>query len=680
MRPDAAEASPGPSVSEGGQHRATQAVTPPAAAIRDPNANPVPSEPQLPGRAVGAALALILLVAASLRFAGLNWDDNQHQHPDERHITMTAQRIHMPSGIGEYFDTARSPLSPYQQPGNTYVYGTLPLFFVRAVAEWLHGLASTLPAGGPFAELVESGRRATEYNELTLLGRGISAVADLLTVFLTFLIGRRLYGSIVGIGAALLAAFTVLQIQSAHFFTVDSPLTFLVTLAFYLAVRAAQSASLAVWILLGIAIGLATATKINALLLSTVVLTAWLLLWYRTSRTQDEGRGQRRLGIVDMLTVLPLVGVVTMATFRIAQPYAFSGPGVFDLQPNPTWLADLETWRAYATGEVDYPPGFQWAGTPPYLWQLSNMVLWGMGPPLAIAAWMGFILIGVRLLRGPRRNHMDALILVWVGLNFAYWGIQFAKPMRYLLPIYPQLAICAALFLVYTWEWARSDHRGRIARFVPGRDPRRFAVAGTLIVVTSWTVLYALAFTAIYTRPMTRVTASQWIYDNVPAGSRIWREHWDDGLPLRLDGQSPDARYQMIEMPMYMDEDETKRAYMLRRLDEADYIILASNRLHGSIPRMVQRFPMTTRYYSALFAGELGFERVATFTSRPAIAVIELNDDHAEETFTVYDHPRVDIFKKSPRYSSDEARRILDPALMTDAVKVRAVEIRSAWP
>ena len=78
---------------------------------------------------------------------------------------------------------------------------------------------------------------------------------------------------------------------------------------------------------------------------------------------------------------------------------------------------------------------------------------------------------------------------------------------------------------------------------------------------------------------------------------------------------------------------------------------MSSNRLYGSIPRLPMRYPMTTMYYKSLFDGSLGFEKVAEITSRPQLFGIEIADDNAEEAFTVYDHPKVLIYKKTPSYS-----------------------------
>src|SRR3954469_22363973 len=79
--------------------------------------------------AVSAALLGIMLLAALLRFTGQNWDQSQNLHPDERFITMVATWIQWPSSLGEYFDTAVNPLSPYTNPDYpTFIYGTFPLY------------------------------------------------------------------------------------------------------------------------------------------------------------------------------------------------------------------------------------------------------------------------------------------------------------------------------------------------------------------------------------------------------------------------------------------------------------------------------------------------------------------------------------------------------------------------
>jgi len=59
-------------------------------------------------------------------------------------------------------------------------------------------------------------------------------------------------------------------------------------------------------------------------------------------------------------------------------------------------------------------------------------------------------------------------------------------------------------------------------------------------------------------------------------------------------------------------------------------------------------YQRTAIYYQELFSGKLGFKKVAEFTQYPTIPFlnIEIDDQKADESFTVYDHPKVMIFKK----------------------------------
>jgi hypothetical protein len=691
---------------------------------RAPLAASLPALPR-PSRST-QILGGILVIAAALRLFGLNWDAGHHLHPDERFITTVASAIHWPT-LTQYFD-ARSPLNPNAIPSVSYVYGTFSLFVVRATAELVQ-LAATaaLPTGEP-TDVATRLRTLTSYDQVYLLGRLFSVLSDLLTIWLIYLIGRRLYGTSVGLLGALFAALAVHMIQTAHFFTVEAPLTLLTTLAFYFAIRAAQSGTMADWSFFGLSTGLAAACKVSAFMLLPIGVVAAGVLWYRATQV-GAYEERRRLLYEDLVTGLFAFGALAFVAFRVAQPYAFAGPGLFDIGPNARFMEVFTNFQRIGTGENDVPFNDSWAGATPYLWQLTNMGLWGLGIPLTIVAWLGFTLACWQLIRDPRRYHMHAIGVAWVGLNFLYWGIQFTKLMRYLLPIYPQLTLFAALLVVSVWRWAqaarerewsvqgsvdRQRHAAealeaeRLGRFVSGpsvrgwafaaprlvpadaapapddglrrrlpartRRERRFPIAEStlarafVILVVAWTAFYALAFTSIYARPITRIEASQWIYDNIPPGTRIGSEHWDDRLPLGVPGRDP-GLYPSVELALYNEDTPEKRTQLFSRLDEAQYIVLSSNRLCGSIPKIPRRYPMATRYYQTLFSGELGFEQIAVFTSRPSLLGIELNDDDAEESFTVYDHPKVTILRKSAGYSSENTRRILESVDLSEVLR-----------
>ena len=69
------------------------------------------------------ALLVILALGIYFRFVGLNWDENNHLHPDERFLTMVASSISSVSSLGEYFNSAVSTLNPNNVGFGFFVYG-----------------------------------------------------------------------------------------------------------------------------------------------------------------------------------------------------------------------------------------------------------------------------------------------------------------------------------------------------------------------------------------------------------------------------------------------------------------------------------------------------------------------------------------------------------------------------
>ncbi len=215
--------------------------------------------------------------------------------------------------------------------------------------------------------------------------------------------------------------------------------------------------------------------------------------------------------------------------------------------------------------------------------------------------------------------------------------------------------------------------------------------------MTVATLIYGYGFTSIYTRPHTRIAASEWIYDNVPQGSVIANETgWDDGLPLsRPNRPYPFPDYFISRVPLVgadlstippdqqaaylvdstLDitaEDEEAKWYgrddpatglrtpgIFDKLDQIEYYFISSNRQYDSMSRLPMRYPAVIQFYDALFSGELGFERVAEFTSYPHFLGIPLPDQGAEEAWHVYDHNRVQIWRKTDAYSREKAEELI---------------------
>ena len=649
-----------------------------------------PESREMPGWLVALALTLIILVGAVWRFAGMNWDENQHLHPDERFLTMVESALNLPGmGVGapppgcakwsRYFDTACSPLNPYNRNYNYFVYGTFPIFIVRAVGEYL--------------EMVG-------YDQIHLVGRMLSALFDLMCVPLIFFIGRRLYGERAGLLGAFFLAGAVLNIQQSHFFTVDTFSNVPILLAFWGALDIAERKHWRAFIFAGAFFGLALAGRINLAFFAIVLIAAaGLRAWRAFTASRDDSpetltpdaRSSNLAPFAYAILGLIVTAFVAIIVFRIAQPYAAKGPDfisptipeldldrgivTFGFDAMLAWAGgvnlkfaeNMASISELMSGRVDMPPGHQWTNRTAYIFPLTNIVLWGLGLPLGIAAWLGFAFALYQLLRYQRWEHL--LIVLWVGVTFGYTGQQYVKTMRYFLQIYPFLALLAGFLIVATWDYISRFRASRFTYYT-----LRSIAAILALVTIGYTAFYATAFTTIYTREVSRVAASRWILKNIPAGATISSEHWDDALPLRVDGKDPfGGIYRGVEMQWYGEDIPEKIPQAIQWLDQTDYIVLSSNRLYESIPRLPMRYPLTTKYYEWLFDGTLGFDLLATFTSRPQLFGIEIVDDNAEEAFTVYDHPKVLIFKKTPRYSREHTATLFNGVDLTEVYRFSPV-------
>jgi YYY domain-containing protein len=787
-------------------------------------------------------LVLSLIVGFALRTYRMDWDRGHVYlfHPDERALAYSAIAnisFPIPPDLAKLL-RPDSPLNPH-----FFNYGNLPMYLTRAGA---HVLSFAI-------------KNAWTNENLWMAGRGLSAIFDILTILIAYRLGRKLYGRRVGLLAALLGSFTVMHIQLSHFLTVDTFLTTFITLGMYFSIDIVRKGSLKAGLMMGVALGLAMGTKVSVAPLLISVVVAWGLWALRGSSdtaTRDRREGFSSGDRLSKAILGVLVAVLAAAVCFVAtMPYA-----IIDWT---NFIRSVDEQSRMVRGIADYPYTRQYLYTPVFLYQIWHTAVWGMGLPLGVVAYAGFVFVTLRTLM--RRRSEEIVLLSWVLVYFFINGIFQVKFMRYMLPLFPFLAIMGSELLWQAWDWAGRKHNLSLRAFFripvafaqepePGEEeyldldaeaedwerqkaaqagmpakpsrrvsatPRRRgrqvsiapiapiaapseAPAPTEIapqsaevistpssiepiappeteaaapageppapivqpplaqpapevpsleaviaedtaesieepeepegippaalpdeiepepsaptpplslqtlrsVVASWTraqvvvgvvmafvvlgtVFYALAFMNIYRQTHTWITISEWIYRNVPAGSTISNEHWDDALPLgrRVDGQQRNfEQYKHVEAKNYEDDNQAKLDMLVANITKADYIVLATNRLYGTISRLPERYPITSLYYELLFAEKLGFKLVAVSavypsflgvtimndtlvdpnlprpellrTSKPAGLVINLGK--ADESFTVYDHPMPLVFQKVEQIGEAQVRAMFD--------------------
>ena len=605
-----------------------------------------------PSLAVHLVLGAVLLAGLGLRTWNVKFDGGLNSHPDERSTTcFYAPTIGWPASVDEFLDPKRSPLNPlwdrHNERRRSFTYGHFPLYLGILTGDLLSGLAGPaelLPLPERSIKLMEQANTACE--GAAFAGRLMMALLDTLTIFLLFLLGRRLYGAIGGLLAATLYAFTAQAIQLSHFFAMDPASTTFVVLAVYGGVLMVQERSWRGVLLVGSGAGLAISSKFSALPVLAVPFTAMLVLeWRRGGLNRSIERGR---GAGSSLLQLMVSYAVAAAVFFVTSPYA-----VLD------WVsfiqATLVEQGRMVRGVADFPFTRQYRNTVPYLYFIEQQVVWGLGWPLGLAAAAGSAwALGKTVLYRAKAGEL--IIWAWVVPYFGITGAFLAKFNRYMSPVLPFVLLFAAGLIVWLLR-SRVRPKFRLAVRVPGVVLAFLAVGGG--------VFWSLAYTSgVYGSEHTWVTASRWVYANAAPGSVILWESWDDPLPKRLAGEPgmDMGSHGLLHIDWSPYEEDTAEKYEILRekLQTADYVIYSSKRIYESVDELPARYPMTNRYYDLMFGEQLGFVRAAHFTTPPSLLGLTFEDHEADESWSLYDHPQVSIFEKQRELSGAEIDRLLE--------------------
>ncbi|MCL5783938.1 MAG: glycosyltransferase family 39 protein [Patescibacteria group bacterium] len=542
----------------------------------------------------------LLIIGAFLRFYNLNWDQGHYFHPDERNIANAVSKIRFFSQLDPGF----------------FAYGGFSIYLYRAGAEVA-------------ADVSKNAVWLSDWGHIDQVGRFFSALFSTLTIIPLFLLAKKLFGKSSALLTALLYVFSVASIQSAHFDTTESLLVFFAVLISLFSLDLLDKLSVGNLLKCALVLGLAVATKTTSLIF--VVAPGAALAW--TFFKQKN--------IFHLASSLAILAIVFLVTFTIFSPFTFLDWEKFN--------QSMGYESGVATGSLPVVYTLQFTHTASYFFQLENL-LWQLGP-IALVGILGVVLALIQAVKNRDKKILVALSIPLI--YFAYVGSWHTKFIRYMMPTVPYLLLFASYYLLAIIQGLSSDRLFQKLKLnILGY------ILGGLFVGT--TIIWGLAFFTIYTRPQTRISASQWIYQNIPAQAKLLGEEWDDGLPISLPDRNP-GRYQIEQLKMYQTDDSEKIAYLADKLSTADYIIFNSRRLYGTLIHLPDQYPITSNYYQMLFENKLGYQKVAEFTSYPGLFGYQINDDSSEETFQVYDHPKVMIFQNTLHLNKEQYLSLLQP-------------------
>ena len=566
------------------------------------------------GRRTWLLLGLIVALGGAGRFYDLDWAGPfYHFHTDEHVVFEWGLSLK-----DDFFGASRK--------AKFFVYGPLCQYLVALLTWGREALFGPLDLSRP-----------PDYAEFTVMGRSISAFLGTATIPLVFLVARRLSSNLAGLFAAALTAFGVIHLRDSHFLSVDATLTFLCVLAWWCAIRMAEVGRTKFYVWTGAVIGAAVLTKYTGAFLLAVAGVAHLCAPGRPVRS-DSWRTWGR-----WVAKGALPGVIAVLVFLALFPHIF-----WDFDKFWNDVDTLIVSVAMGRGHEEYPPIWvaHFIGVNRLPFWFSNVLWWGLGPLFEVWGLLGIAWLAWR------RDRAAVMALAFPVAFFAA-ASQVATPFaRYGMQLVPGLGVVAAMFSVDLM-------RTRLLRWP--------AMVATTVVLAG-TTFYAAAYMNVFIQDDSRLAASQYLLRHVPINAKILVEPTHNTPPmgshLAVPGFYTDyvlwgpynerhSYYHLYALDTYRYLYDTrpsqadKRHYIDERLALVDYIVMDDTytQWYDGLPAVA--FGAVQEYYADLFAGRRGFHLMETFKTYPSLFGIEINDDAAELTFRLADHPRIFVFARN---------------------------------
>ena len=428
------------------------------------------------------ALIVVLLLAFLLRIYGIGFGLPHLFYWDEPTVVNRAVRF----GSGD--------LNPH-----FFAYPALYMYVLFAVSGLMFLLGR---ATGHYHSAQDF---AAEYfldpSRVYLSVRLATACVGTLTVWFTFLVGKKYFNERVGLLGALFMAVSVVNGSHSHVAITDVPHVLFIVAACLPLHNVLTRGRPRDYVLSGLLIGLGAATKYLAVLLvPTLLLAAWLStrrppapLDQAASPQNQEPASPSRSPLIP----LAFAFAALLAGFFIGTP--------FNLLNLRAFLADIQTQQTISQGSG--------SGTS-YWYYISKALPGDMGAFVYFTA-----IAGILLLLWKRRS-VGALFLTFPFVYFVFIGRYPLGFSRYMLPEGPFLAMLAAFTFNWLYETVRDLLKQEKAN--PFRAAWKSVWAFSVMALALPPLWLLLQWDSLMANtPDTRTRALKWVEDNVPAGSAI---------------------------------------------------------------------------------------------------------------------------------------------------------------
>lgn len=327
-----------------------------------------------------------------------------------------------------------------------------------------------------------------------IISRGISVLAGTFTIFIVYLIAKRLYDQRTALIGAFFMSTCYLHIRDSHFGTTDVLMTCLIMTSFLFIVQCALNPNRQNFVLAGVFAGLSISAKYAGVLLfvPTVFACIFPLLKSDTAPADNASETVSRFLSANLRNgVNYLILNRNLMLFLICMAIAFVVTTPYAILDYKTFLTNF----FYEMNKLKTGHHPDWKLDIGWYYHIRYSLYYGMGLMLFAASLMGVIF-------SIRKNWKTALLLF--SFPFVYWvinGKNYAVFTRYIIPVLPFLCIFAAVFVVKVTDKLKLQSN--------------LAIILLCLLIAYPSIDTAVEFNTMIAKKDNRLVASDWLNKNI---------------------------------------------------------------------------------------------------------------------------------------------------------------------
>lgn len=571
-------------------------------------------------------LFLIILFALALRLYGINFDV---PHPDD-YITVQGAM---------YFSPAHIPLNTFGLYG-LYVWPAFTMVYIQSVLFSLYFLVGMIL--GIFPD-IESFRNLylSDPSSFHLIGRVMSVLFGISTVWVLYYLGRRLYNHKVGLMAALFLSASFIHSFHSQYIRPDIPSTLFSVLAILYCLLVLEKRDLKSYVIAGVMTGLATATKFTSAVLILPVIAAHIMAEGKElSSDKHKPKAKELLPVILIISGAVISALSMMFIFNLFNlegirfsPHeglnqkvivalsllmkALAVPGVFLIIAgvlcrrsaavknvtvnlltdrkllfsmaaaflsfmvfDPIFFLDIKNQIRILLTDANYGgPNVYFIGIENrgfldnVWWYIKGPVNWGSGLHIEIMAGLGLLIVLMR------KRREDWLVLLFPLIFLLVLGAGKYKWERYAVTLMPFVALYAAYFF---YSLTEKIFTYRI------KEDQVAAVTASLSILLVLPMTYnILRYDYLLIHKDTRVTAKEWVENNIVYGSKIGQDAYT--CDLSDETYKITRKYSLSDVPLnyYID-------------NNFEYLIVSDTQYNRYMANS-KKYPENVKFYTSLF-------------------------------------------------------------------------------